>query len=136
MFSLRIFSNIYPQKRDEPTLKMSHTASTWFWSLATVSAVAVVYGVSKFNLLINPSVATPCTDVHPPMVDRVFFNGFAKIAWSLSVSWVILACVKKRGGIVNSILCWPVWIPLSRVQYCLYLVHRLAVNIFNNFDKT
>ena len=114
----------FSQKRDEPTLKMSSIASTWFWSLATVSAVATVYGISKFNLLVDPLVAAPCTDVHPPMVDRVFFNGFAKIAWSLSVSWVILACVKKRGGIVNSILCWPVWIPLSRVQYCLYLLHR------------
>ena len=69
-------------------------------------------------------VATPCSGMHPPMINRVMYNGFAKVAWSLAISWVILACVKGKGGIVNSILCWPIWIPLARVQYCLYLLHR------------
>ena len=46
------------------------------------------------------------------------------MAWALAISWLILACVKRRGGIINTVLCHPVWIPLSRVQYCLYLLHR------------
>ena len=69
-------------------------------------------------------MAVPCTAKHPPLVDRVMFNGFAKIAWALSIAWLILACVKRRGGLVNTILCWPIWQPLARVQYCLYLLHR------------
>ena len=108
------------------------------WALAGASGAAAVYGISPYNLLRDAGVATPCTDRHPPLVDRVMFNGFAKVdisistisiistqvAWALAISWLILACVKRRGGIINTVLCHPVWIPLSRVQYCLYLLHR------------
>ena len=111
------------------------------WALAGASGAAAVYGISPYNLLRDAGVATPCTDKHPPLVDRVMFNGFAKVdrsisaisaististqvAWALAISWLILACVKRRGGIINTVLCHPVWIPLSRVQYCLYLLHR------------
>ena len=84
----------------------------------------------------DAEVAVPCTDKHPPMVDRVMFNGFAKIAWALSIAWLILACVKRRGGPINTVLCWPIWQPLARVQYCLYLLHRfdslyIVINVRN-----
>ena len=89
-----------------------------------VVAVSVVYGVSGYNLLLDARVAQPFSEVSPPLAGRVIFNGFGKIGWALAVSWLILACVKKRGGPVNTILSWSVWIPLARVQYCVYLLHR------------
>ena len=107
-------------------LKMNPVAVTWFWVLAGVIGSAAVYGPSAYNLLIDAAVATPCSDTHPPLVDRFMFNGFAKIAWSLAVGWVIVACVKDKGGIINTFLSWSVWIPLARVQYCVYLLHRLV----------
>merc|ERR1712126_494195 len=41
-----------------------------------------------------------------------------------------------KGGIVNSILCWPIWIPLARVQYCLYLLHRTVIYLINSRAET
>ena len=112
------------QRRDNPKLRLNPVATTWFWSLAAVAASAAAYGPYQYNLTKDITVTIPGSDTNPPLLDRVMFNGIAKIAWSLAISWVILACVKGKGGIVNSILSWPVWIPLSRVQYCLYLLHR------------
>ena len=126
------------QRRDHPRLGLGWPVSLVVWALAGASGAAAVYGISPYNLLRDAGVATPCTDRHPPLVDRVMFNGFAKVdrsistisiisaqvAWALAISWLILACVKRRGGIINTVLCHPVWIPLSRVQYCLYLLHR------------
>ena len=130
------------QRRDHPRLGLSWPVSLLVWGVAGASGAAAVYGISPYNLLRDAGVATPCTDRHPPLVDRVMFNGFAKVdsryiyiyiytiyistqvAWALAISWLILACVKRRGGIINTVLCHPVWIPLSRVQYCLYLLHR------------
>jgi len=124
------------KKRNEPSLKMNSIALTWFWSLAVVAAAAVVYGPSEYNITKDIRVATPCSGMHPPMINRVMYNGFAKVAWSLAISWVILACVKGKGGIVNSILCWPIWIPLARVQYCLYLLHRTVIYLINSRAET
>ena len=59
-----------------------------------------------------------------------------QVAWALAISWLILACVKRRGGIINTVLCHPVWIPLSRVQYCLYLLHRWLLELQTNHKRT
>ena len=103
---------------------MNPVAAAWLWVLAAVVGSAAVYGPADYNLLIDSTIATPCTGNHPSLVDRVMFNGFAKIAWSLAVSWVVVACVKKHGGVINTFLSWSVWVPLARVQYCVYLLHR------------
>ena len=110
--------------RDSPKLRINSLAATWCWTLAAVVACAVVYGIENYNLLLDARVAIPFSGHNPPLASRVLFNGFAKIAWALAISWVILACVKNRGGFVNSLLSWPVWVPLSRLQYCVYLLHR------------
>ena len=112
------------QLRDSPKLKVNSLVTTCCWTLAVVLSVSVVYGISSYNLLLDSRVAQPFHEENPPLAARVIFNGFGKIAWALAISWVILACVKKRGGPVNTILSWPVWIPLARVQYCVYLLHR------------
>ena len=67
---------------------------------------------------------------------RVIFNGFAKIGWAVALSWLILACVKQRGGLVDNILSWSGWVPLARVQYCVYLLHRTIVYIVNSYVTT
>ena len=35
----------------------------------------------------------------------------------------------------NSILCWDVWVPLERVQYCVYLLHRTIIYIINSWTE-
>ena len=112
------------QLRDSAKLSVSPLVTSCCWSLAAVLAVSVVYGVYGYSLLLDARVAQPFSGQNPPLAARVIFNGFGKIAWALAISWLILACVKNRGGPVNTILSWPVWIPLARVQYCVYLLHR------------
>ncbi|GFR04465.1 uncharacterized protein TNCT_339311, partial [Trichonephila clavata] len=37
--------------------------------------------------------------------------------------------------VVNSILSWKVWIPLSRLTFCTYLVHPIVQFIYYNSIK-
>ena len=67
------------QRRDHPRLGLSWPVSLLVWGVAGASGAAAVYGISPYNLLRDAGVATPCTDRHPPLVDRVMFNGFAKV---------------------------------------------------------
>lgn len=55
-----------------------------------------------------------------------------RIIWAIGLGYIILACVTSNGGIVNSILSWPVWLPLSRLSYCLYLFHTVVILFFNS----
>ena len=53
-----------------------------------------------------------------------------RLAWALSVSWVILACEKGLGGPVNILLSRGAWLPLARLSYGIYLVHRIVIDYY------
>ena len=122
--------------RDQPRLKINPFTNMFIWGMAGALASAVVYGIQEYNIVEDVTIALPCSDKTPPLLDRVLFNGFAKIGWALSISWVILACVKQRGGVIDSFLSWSAWVPLARVQYCVYLLHRTIIHINNSYSET
>ena len=47
-------------------------------------------------------------------VSQVFYITFSKILWSLSLCYIIYACVNSNGGIINDFLSWSLWTVLSR----------------------
>ena len=122
--------------RDQPKLNINMYTNLFIWAIAGAVASSCVYSVNQYNLVANPSVVMPCNEKQAPLVDRVIFNGFSKIAWSLSISWLILACVKQRGGFIDSFLSWSFWVPLARLQYCVYLLHRTIILINNSWVET
>lgn len=64
---------------------------------------------------------------HPIQGLSSLYNSLAKIAWSLSLCWVIFACATGYGGFVNHFLSWPAWNPLSRLTYMAYLWHYILL---------
>merc|ERR1719273_1791402 len=60
----------------------------------------------------------------------IIYNCFQRVAWSLSLCWIIFACSKGYGGIVNDILSWGVFAPLSRLTFFMYLIHIDLESIF------
>ncbi|XP_051862819.1 nose resistant to fluoxetine protein 6-like [Drosophila albomicans] len=46
-----------------------------------------------------------------------------RIAWPLSLCWVVFACMKGYGGLADSFLSSPLWQPLSRLSYSAYIFH-------------
>ena len=54
---------------------------------------------------------------------RLVYQCFSKIIWSVCVSFMIYACVASKGGLINRILSWPIWSPLSKLTYAAFLNH-------------
>ena len=53
--------------------------------------------------------------------------------WSLSIGYIVFACVNGQGGIINRLLSHPCWQPLSRLTFNIYLIHlSLLEIIFGN----
>jgi len=135
-----VLGYILHKMRKTPTLNLNPVAILWIWLGVAGMAIATLYGVANYNLLENINVALPCDQQDEPCQQaptavRVIYNGFAKIAWGLSVAWVILACTKGKGGVVDSILSWSAWVPLARVQYLVYLLHRTIIYIINSWAE-
>ncbi|XP_075539360.1 nose resistant to fluoxetine protein 6-like [Dermacentor variabilis] len=48
---------------------------------------------------------------------------FDRILWSFCLSWITLACATGRAGTLSKFLSWNAFVPLSRLSYCVYLIH-------------
>ncbi|XP_014788954.2 nose resistant to fluoxetine protein 6 [Octopus bimaculoides] len=86
------------------------------WSMATISAVAVLYGVYNIQ---NGAVVSQAVSV--------FYITVHRTVWGLCLGWVIYACYTGYGGFVNTILSWKALIPLSRLTYTAYLIHPIVL---------
>ncbi|XP_035698599.1 nose resistant to fluoxetine protein 6-like [Branchiostoma floridae] len=90
------------------------------WLVAAASAVAVLYpthgqylGATLHTLSANALYLT----VH-------------RTVWAMALAWVVVACHYGYGGVVNTILSWDGWVPLSRLTFCTYLMHVPVVFAF------
>ncbi|XP_067118600.1 nose resistant to fluoxetine protein 6-like [Centruroides vittatus] len=82
------------------------------WIVAIALSSSVIFGIYHTHLgVIGASV----------------YNAFSRTTWSIAVAWVIFVCLAGYGGVVNSILSWKAWTPLSRLTYAAYLVHPIVI---------
>ncbi|KAH8273515.1 hypothetical protein KR018_009058, partial [Drosophila ironensis] len=73
-----------------------------------------------------------------------FYLCCSRIAWPLALCWLIFACQNGLAPVVNDLLSWTLWQPLSKLSYCLYIWHLLVETVhvarvksslhFSNYD--
>ncbi|PSN39085.1 hypothetical protein C0J52_07353 [Blattella germanica] len=83
--------------------------------LVTAFTVSYVEEFSPSPFIDNESV--------PSNFESSIYTALSRSTWSLGVGWVAYACVFGYGGPVNTFLSWTAFQPLSRLSYCVYLVH-------------
>ena len=59
-----------------------------------------------------------------------FWFACSHMMWGLCLSWLIFACCRGLGGIVNDLLTWRAWSPIAKISFMTYLVHMDIQNIF------
>ncbi|XP_071532649.1 nose resistant to fluoxetine protein 6-like isoform X2 [Panulirus ornatus] len=84
------------------------------WTVAVATGLLVLFGAWSYNT------------VHPraqyDLVTQVVYGGLQRTAWAAAVAWVVYACHHGYGGVVDGFLSHPVWQPMSRLTYDIYLV--------------
>lgn len=58
-----------------------------------------------------------------------FYDALGRITWSIAVCYIIFACIHNNGGPINKFLSLPMWQPLSRLSYSIYLIHTLILSL-------
>ena len=124
-----IFGYLLHRMRDTPKLNINPYHLIWIWAVIGAIGALVVYGLSPYVAEYLEAGAMITVGTLPT---RIAYNGLHKLAWSICLGWVILACTKGAAGPINSILSWKAWIPLARLSYCIYLVHMIVIAYFTS----
>ena len=120
-----MFGWLLHRMRSQPKLKLNPFIITWIWAAIGAAGAAVVYCLYPFQIELAEAGNIGLVG---NLATRVVYNGLHRLAWSVCLGWVILACVKGAGGPINQILSWHAWIPLARLSYCIYLVHYTLIS--------
>ncbi|KAH8033677.1 hypothetical protein HPB51_015299 [Rhipicephalus microplus] len=97
-----------------PKMKLSKPVQVLCWCAATACNLAIVFAPHKWYTDHTYSIERP---------ECLLFAALHRVAWTLGVAWLVLACATGRGGIVMSLLSWRALVPLSRLSYGAFLSH-------------
>ncbi|XP_065300442.1 nose resistant to fluoxetine protein 6-like [Dermacentor albipictus] len=111
--------------RNKPIHKVIQTVQ---WLLSIGLACFVMFATVYWNQGNTPNKAA-----------NALYGGCHRLLWGLSLAWPSFACATGRGGILDGFLSWKALRPLSRLTYCIYLVHLLFFlirmgNMKTNFE--
>ncbi|XP_077275007.1 nose resistant to fluoxetine protein 6-like [Temnothorax americanus] len=56
--------------------------------------------------------------------------------WAICIACIVIACSTKHGGIVNQVLSFKGWIPLSNLTYCAYLINPVIIQAIQLYSET
>ncbi|XP_058117415.1 O-acyltransferase like protein-like [Anopheles ziemanni] len=95
-------------------VKLSLPALGLGWLITAVILVATGYSLKQLY-------TGDYTRIEP--IADAFYESLHRSFWAFAVMWVIFVCINQQGGIVDRFLGNPLWQPLSRLSYSMYLVH-------------
>ncbi|XP_066977829.1 nose resistant to fluoxetine protein 6-like [Macrobrachium rosenbergii] len=84
------------------------------WTVAVLTGLMVVFGVWSYNVFPRK--------VPYDVMTQLIYGGLHRPAWGAALAWVVFACYNGYGGFVDDFLSHPVWQPISRLTYSIYLV--------------
>lgn len=64
------------------------------------------------------------------------YQGFHRQLWALANAWIIYACIKGYGGALNWFLSFPIWQPLAKLTYCIYIIHNPFLMMTKPMQRT
>ncbi|XP_045129654.1 nose resistant to fluoxetine protein 6-like isoform X2 [Portunus trituberculatus] len=110
--------------KEKVQLKWWQAVLGWIAALATMSAV--VFGLKDYNTLtMKPHEYVPAISI--------LYGGLHRLAWGVAVAWMIYACHMGYGGPINSLLGHPIWQPLSRLTYPIFLIALNVQTIYYSY---
>lgn len=94
-----------------------------------------IFSVTTIFLIIFGSYNMHQVTASPTVFASACFESLSRSSWAVSMSWIIFACQHGYGNAINWVLSLTQWQPLSRLSYCLYLVHMPIQMIFSASTK-
>ncbi|XP_050744608.1 nose resistant to fluoxetine protein 6 isoform X2 [Drosophila biarmipes] len=71
-----------------------------------------------------------------PTVEESVYYTLTRVGWPLAMCWVVFACMQGYGGLANSLLSTPLWQPLSRLSYSVFIWHMFVQEVNSRNVRT
>lgn len=97
------------------------------YSIGWISSILFAYGV-----IFGPWGVFKKGGEFFTLTQAVCYGSLHRLAFGISVAWVIYACHNKAAGYINDLLSMRVWVPMSRLTFGAYLLHPLVIMFFFN----
>lgn len=97
----------------------------------TVNILGWITALSSMAIVIFASYPLAQWDYRPSDLIFGLYDSFSRIAWASALCYIIFACVNNYGGPINWFLGHPLWQPISRLSYSIYLVHFSVMMFFH-----
>ncbi|KAH8412946.1 hypothetical protein KR009_006919 [Drosophila setifemur] len=97
----------------------------WILSLAMLfTSIFALYAAGQW---IAPPLST--------LKESLYYT-LTRLAWPLAICWIIFACMQGYGGLANSFLSTPLWQPISRLSYSMYIWHMFVQEVNSRNVRT
>lgn len=104
----------------------------WYYQiLGWILTAAILYGVTM-----APYYSVHGFAMSTNIAEGASYEAFSKIGWGLMLSWIVFSCYHGYGGVVNSFLSNPLWQPLARLSFTMYLSHLLVISVIQHNTQT
>lgn len=61
--------------------------------------------------------------LNPSPLVSAFYVAIHRTIWTALVAWLVFACTTGRAKLLGQLLSQPIFVPISRLSYSIYLVH-------------
>lgn len=94
-------------------IRLSKLVVACGWTLSITNCFTIVFGIYSFEQL----------DYDGSIFMDATYESVIRVLWAASLSWMIFACVKGYGSVINWFLSLSFWQPLGKLSYSIYLLH-------------
>lgn len=91
------------------------------WIIGSSSNLIILFGLSDKNISITTAA---------------IYNALSRPVWGIGISWLLIACITNHGGFINKFLSLTIWIPVSRLTYCAYLLNPYIITSLYRSSET
>lgn len=102
-------------------IRISRVVNVLGWIFSLASMVVVIVGAYPLAQW----------DYRPSDLTFGLYDSLSRIAWAAALCYIIFACVNNYGGPIDWFLGHPLWQPISRLSYSIYLVHFSVMMFFH-----
>ncbi|XP_018404669.1 PREDICTED: nose resistant to fluoxetine protein 6 [Cyphomyrmex costatus] len=92
-----------------------------YWIIGGACNIFVLFGLYKKQI---------------SLLSSAIYTASSRTVWAIGIAWIVIVCCTEHGGIVKELLTSKIWIPLSRLTYCAYLLNPFIIQSIRLHNET
>ncbi|RWS30147.1 Nose resistant to fluoxetine protein 6-like protein, partial [Leptotrombidium deliense] len=85
------------------------------WIILPSASLYAMFSTYRWNNYLESS--------QPSLFTTITFAALQRSLWCIGIAWITFTCAVGRGSIVNDFLSANVFVPFSRLSFCVFLMH-------------